>query len=410
MVKNIFLFFSILFCLQNANAQAEIKFVNPIINGTNYQVSIAIKSSVANTNFQLGNVTLRILYDNAPFSGLPTLLSGHDFNGTIISNATNHNFTATKGLFNIGVAQSGIVVTDAYKVLGTLQFNITNNTALLDTLNKISLSLAYPMSSVVKIVGNVESNASIINTPTPYVNSGGGVKLTAKVFLNSVNSSGLMDAFLPELTGLTPASANFPLSDPYSVAPYSTYFQHVNNGAVQITNANILTQYDGNKRDIVDWMFLELRTGASADVSTVVYTQAAFIESDGYIVDAKDGISPVDFTNAPDGNYFIGVRHRNHLGFITQNKVSLSKAYAKTFDFTNNSVPLYANNIPTITKGSFEVMIGGDANIDGQIDSADKAIWNSNNGLGGYSYDADFNIDGQVDSSDKSIWNANNGL
>ena len=70
--------------------------------------------------------------------------------------------------------------------------------------------------------------------------------------------------------------------------------------------------------DVVDWVLVELRQPAT----TVVRRRAAFIKKDGSIVDL-DGSSSLGF-NVPTGNYFVAVRHRNHLGVMTQNQVLLS--------------------------------------------------------------------------------------
>ena len=66
--------------------------------------------------------------------------------------------------------------------------------------------------------------------------------------------------------------------------------------------------------DIVDWVLVELRTGTAA--GTKVATRAAFLKSDGTIVDT-DGTSPVQFTGLSAGNYYIVIRHRNHLAIMS---------------------------------------------------------------------------------------------
>ncbi|MEN9566509.1 MAG: hypothetical protein RLZZ69_1705, partial [Cyanobacteriota bacterium] len=45
-------------------------------------------------------------------------------------------------------------------------------------------------------------------------------------------------------------------------------------------------------------------------------------EKDGDIVDV-DGISPLSFFGTPN-SYYVAVRHRNHTGFRTDNKIALS--------------------------------------------------------------------------------------
>ena len=72
--------------------------------------------------------------------------------------------------------------------------------------------------------------------------------------------------------------------------------------------------------DIVDWVLVELRTGTAS--GTKVATRAAFLKSDGTIVDV-DGKSPVHFPALFDANYYVVVRHRNHLAIMSANRNSI---------------------------------------------------------------------------------------
>ena len=85
--------------------------------------------------------------------------------------------------------------------------------------------------------------------------------------------------------------------------------------------------YTGSERiynlpaDIVDWVLLELRTGTAAN--TTVGKRAALLKSDGSIVDL-DGISQVKFKGIVPGNYYVVVRHRNHLAIMTASAIPLT--------------------------------------------------------------------------------------
>jgi hypothetical protein len=137
-----------------------------------------------------------------------------------------------------------------------------------------------------------------------------------------------------------------PASDPYAtgtfqITPsttgnYSTHFVAVNGGGIKTINAGVLS-VTGNDA-IVDWVFIELRDGNNRN--TVVATRAALIQRDGDIVD-MDGSSPVLFANTNLGEYYIAIRHRNHLGIMTQNKVGTVLASPPSLDFTNPSFEVY---------------------------------------------------------------------
>ena len=84
---------------------------------------------------------------------------------------------------------------------------------------------------------------------------------------------------------------------------------------------------------IVDWVLVELRS----DTATIAVRKAALVQRDGDIVET-DGVTPVSLTGAA-GNYYVVVKHRNHLGVMTANKIALTST-PTTIDFTN---PLTTN-------------------------------------------------------------------
>ncbi len=227
----------------------------------------------------------------------------------------------------------------------------------------------------------------------------GGPKIAAKIFLNHVNTTSLlMDNYVATL-------ASFPLSDPYRTAPLNANFTHVNNSNVETTTPLILSTTGNNA--ILDWVFLELRNGISGATS-VVATKAGLLQRDGDIV-GMDGVSPIEFSAVSAGNYYITVRHRNNLGFRTSAIVALSPSIT-TLNFTNNSVVTFGSTPLSVLTTSIYGMISGDANNDGSIDAFDTIIWGVQNGLfDDYSNNADYNMDGSVDAFDTILWEMNNG-
>jgi hypothetical protein len=225
------------------------------------------------------------------------------------------------------------------------------------------------------------------------------LKLSAKVYLNNLNTSTLvMDNYLTTL-------ASFPLTDPYSNSPLNTNFIHVNNYTIATISPTLLNTI-GNDA-IIDWVFLELRTGQSGSTS-VAFTKAALLQRDGDIV-STDGISPVTFNGIPAGSFYITVRHRNNLGFRTANPFYLSNT--TTFlDFTNNSVPLFGSDPLVSLSPALYVMNSGDSTSDGSIDAFDSISWESENGLfDNYLNKSDYNQDGSIDAFDSILWELNNG-
>ncbi|HRZ49561.1 MAG TPA: HYR domain-containing protein, partial [Bacteroidales bacterium] len=112
-----------------------------------------------------------------------------------------------------------------------------------------------------------------------------------------------------------------PLTDPYGLPPYNTTFVHAGGGGGEtIANPAVVLGVTGSNA-IVDWVFIELRS--AADSTQVVYTRSALLQRDGDIVD-MDGISPLCFTNLQTNQFYVVVRHRNHLGVMTASPVTLS--------------------------------------------------------------------------------------
>ncbi|MFZ4542952.1 MAG: hypothetical protein ACOYOA_02810 [Saprospiraceae bacterium] len=158
----------------------------------------------------------------------------------------------------------------------------------------------------------------------------------------------------------------------------------------------------------MDWLFLELRSGSPGSTS-VEYTKSALLQADGDIVEI-DGISPVSFPKSATGNYYVAIRHRNHIGFRTSNLIYLNRS-TPLLNFTNNSIALNSMFALKAISGAISVMYSGDANSDGSVDAQDSILWDAQNGLyDDYLLNADFNEDGSIDAFDAINWEFSNGV
>ena len=177
--------------------------------------------------------------------------------------------------------------------------------------------------------------------------------------------------------------------------------------------------YNGNESvqaipdiSIVEWVLVELRDAATAQTATnntIILQKAAFILSNGQIVDL-DGSSNIQFNQTIYQQLFIVIRHRNHLGIMSSFPLSLNSNIYQ-YDFTTGSEQSYggSNSQIQLSPGVWG-MIGGDGNLDGVIDNVDKTFtWTNNSGEEGY-YSGDFNLNGNVNNQDKNlIWVINFG-
>ncbi len=147
-----------------------------------------------------------------------------------------------------------------------------------------------------------------------------GIPLAAKAILQGAynTATGLMNDNLR-------TAQLIPTTEPYTGM---AGFTHVGGGGETLKSSLLTGTSDNNS--IVDWVFLELRDKNNS--ATVLATRSALIQRDGDIVDV-DGVSPVSFKIAND-NYFVAVRHRNHLGVMAPSVFSINKTLPITYDFS----------------------------------------------------------------------------
>ena len=107
--------------------------------------------------------------------------------------------------------------------------------------------------------------------------------------------------------------------------------------------------------------------------------------------------------NAPGGNYYIVIKHRNGLETWSRaGGVTLSPGATLNYDFTTSSSQAYGNNL--VLKGVRYMLYSGDVDRDGVIDSDDLSIIDNDafNSAEGYT-DSDLNGDYIVDGADLLI-------
>ncbi|RMG88084.1 MAG: hypothetical protein D6714_01230, partial [Bacteroidetes bacterium] len=169
----------------------------------------------------------------------------------------------------------------------------------------------------------------------------------AKVFLQGAYdvNTGLMRDDL-RVKGLIPAV------EPYSQLPQ---FDYPNGG--DIVSPAVLS-LDGADA-IVDWVFLELRS--AVDPSEVLASRAALLQRDGDVVDV-DGQSAPAFSIQP-GNYYLAIRHRNHLGVMSNKPMAFGNGNLPVIDFTDHATQTWGNYAQK-DLGDVNALWGGNTNGD----------------------------------------------
>jgi hypothetical protein len=198
--------------------------------------------------------------------------------------------------------------------------------------------------------GCVDEVTVHVGVPAPKV------LVASRVFLQGPYEGGQMNDNLR-------AKGWLPLEEPYTdYNPISGVYKfiHTNGGGGETTTSDVLSVTGPDA--IVDWVFLELR--AKDDNTKIEATRSALIQRDGDIVDV-DGFSPVSF-DVPTEEYYLVIRHRNHLGIMSAEPLLLSQLVTAV-DFTDGSTPVYGNNALKDLGNGEVVMWGGDVNADGNL-------------------------------------------
>ncbi|MGB0846989.1 MAG: choice-of-anchor L domain-containing protein [Thiolinea sp.] len=148
-------------------------------------------------------------------------------------------------------------------------------------------------------------------------------------------------------------AALIPTAQPYAATPFSY------NGAEQITPQQLeLSGADA----IVDWMLLQIRD--QNDSQQILLQQAVLVQRDGDLINAATGETTLELNLQAD-SYYVSLLHRNHLGVMTENAISLSDT-ATLVDFTRTETATYGTH-SQLKMGDIMVMWGGDANADGLV-------------------------------------------
>jgi len=167
------------------------------------------------------------------------------------------------------------------------------------------------------------------------------------------------------------ADTILPVIEPYTNISYKEGsdtihpFKHFGPGGGEYIDDPATVFSDRGDSSIVDWVFIELRHANKID--SVVATRAALVTKAGDVVDV-DGKSHVKFDNTVvAGEYYVAIRHRNHLGAMTVDAPELSPM-VRHVDFRDTSVtyqgddPMYKD--PVHGKN---YLWAGDLNPDGRV-------------------------------------------
>ena len=114
---------------------------------------------------------------------------------------------------------------------------------------------------------------------------------------------------------------------------------------------------------IVDWVWVELR--ASNDNTKLLNGKSALLQRDGDVV-ATDGTSTLTM-NAPPKDHYVVVKHRNHLGAMSNLSITLSESTTTVVDFTDSAFNTFGSNAQAVLGSGDTALWTGDANANNTV-------------------------------------------
>jgi len=185
-----------------------------------------------------------------------------------------------------------------------------------------------------------------------------------------------------------------PLEQPYANAPYNYM------GNESVTAA---TNIPPNS---TDWVLLELREANNSN--NIVETRAAFVNSNGFLQDT-DALLGVRFYNLIEGeNYYLLIRHRNHLDVLSSMPISLPNT--TPFDFTNPANVLGGATQLALFNDGNSGLLAGDFDSNGVITVEDFNYFTTQAAQIAQYLNADLNLDTNVTVNDFNIYLPNTSI
>jgi hypothetical protein len=236
-----------------------------------------------------------------------------------------------------------------------------------------------------------EMMASGLSNFSTFTGGGGGMDVSLTAFLEGPYTSGAMSTSLN-------SGGLIPHTQPYNTSPWNY------NGPESVPSASPIPA------GVVDWVLVELRqagTPAGATSSTILKKRAAFIKSDGTIVDV-DGVSPIRFYNAAlTTNLYPVLRHRNHLAIMANNSVNKDISGVFNYNFSTSATQVYPGtglNHKQIATGVWALYRGDSDQTDTGVSTLDFTQWQQSFGSINVYNPNDFDLDKNVNGFDFTYW------
>ncbi|OQW99670.1 MAG: hypothetical protein BWK73_50030 [Thiothrix lacustris] len=141
-----------------------------------------------------------------------------------------------------------------------------------------------------------------------------------------------------------------------AVQPYTNTSTSLGYAGTETVAPSVLAQ--ANNDAPVDWVVVEVRDKATP--KTVVARTAAVLQRDGDVADPQTNEAKLLIPNVVEGQYYVTLRHRNHLGVMTKDAVLLSPTLS-AIDFTLPTQTTSGTNARLLNK-EVALLWAGEAN------------------------------------------------
>ncbi|HEY0978975.1 MAG TPA: pre-peptidase C-terminal domain-containing protein, partial [Flavobacteriales bacterium] len=292
----------------------------------------SVSESISYTNAAAGTYVVHVLGWNGAFSATQC----YNLNASVVTSGcpmpdgvNASGITYTGATINWPAVQGASSYDLRYRVQGNATWTtisaIATNSQALSALTENTVYEMQVRSNCSGVQGGSSTSEYASGSFTTLSCDGSpSLRVAVKVFLDGAYRTAdllMVDALRGNL---------LPLQEPY------TALGHTLSGA-RTTTAPVLAVAGNNA--IVDWVVVELRNNTSP--FAVVEAKAGLLQRDGDVV-AVDGTSALGFCAAA-GTYRVSVRHRNHLGVMTNAGVALTTTPAAV-NFTLPGTATYGTN------------------------------------------------------------------
>lgn len=207
---------------------------------------------------------------------------------------------------------------------------------------------------------------------------------------------------------LHPKPALRNVSNDSALTIWGSYYSLYATGGSNAIRVNITSAIEGLFDEGISNHVVEYNYSAYLRNSVYPYNivDSAFLKS--YSCDLNNAVI---FNNAPDGDYYIAVKHRNTIETWSATPLTLTNGSAwSSYNFVSSDANSYGNN--SVQKGSYWCFYSGDVDQDGIIDATDLSTVENDASISltGDFLLTDLNGDLFVDASDVSIVENNIGV